>query len=102
MEDFIVTESKDRVGGNITSMSDDNYIWEEGPNSFTPSDPVLQAAVDAGVTDELVLGDPTAPRFVFWEGILRQVPSDIVSQLQLPTSCLLGVRLGQGQGPWVF
>jgi hypothetical protein len=36
--------------------------------------PILRAAVDAGLKDELVFGDPDAPRFVFWEGRLRPVP----------------------------
>jgi oxygen-dependent protoporphyrinogen oxidase len=72
---FLVTESRDRVGGNITSMQDSNYIWEEGPNSFQPNDAMLEAAVDAGVADQLVFGDPTAPRFVFWDKKLRATPS---------------------------
>jgi len=42
---FLVTEARERVGGNITSRSDDSYLWEEGPNSFQPSDSVLEAAV---------------------------------------------------------
>nr|ABD52324.1 plastid protoporphyrinogen oxidase [Amaranthus tuberculatus] len=72
---FIVTEAKHRVGGNITTMESDGYIWEEGPNSFQPSDPVLTMAVDSGLKDDLVLGDPNAPRFVLWNGKLRPVPS---------------------------
>ena len=43
---FIVTEAKHRVGGNVTTMESDGYIWEEGPNSFQPSDPVLTMAVN--------------------------------------------------------
>lgn len=31
--------------------------------------------VDAGVVDQLVLGDPTAPRFVYWDKKLRPTPS---------------------------
>ena len=31
--------------------------------------------MDAGVADQLVFGDPTAPRFVFWEKKLRPTPS---------------------------
>lgn len=78
---IVVTEGRDRVGGNITTRSGDGYLWEEGPNSFQPNDSMLKAAVDAGVADKLVLGDPTAPRFVWWEGKLRPTPSgpDVVT-----------------------
>ncbi len=79
----MVTEARDRVGGNITTASDESrgLLWEEGPNSFQPSDAVLKAAVDAGCVDDLVFGDPKAPRFVFWEGRLRPTPSgpDVVT-----------------------
>lgn len=30
--------------------------------------------MDSGLKDELVLGDPDAPRFVLWNGKLRPVP----------------------------
>lgn len=43
--EVLVTEAKDRVGGNITTVERDGYLWEEGPNSFQPSDPVLSMAV---------------------------------------------------------
>eukprot|EP00252_Welwitschia_mirabilis_P020038 TRINITY_DN4806_c0_g1_i2.p1 TRINITY_DN4806_c0_g1~~TRINITY_DN4806_c0_g1_i2.p1 ORF type:complete len:339 (+),score=53.14 TRINITY_DN4806_c0_g1_i2:209-1225(+) len=71
----LLTESTDRVGGNIISVEKDGYLWEEGPNSFQPSPSILNLLVDCGLKDELVLGDPKAPRFVFWEGKLRPVPS---------------------------
>jgi len=51
------------------------YLWVVGPNCFQPSDPVLTLAVDSGLKDDLVFGDPNAPRFVLWEGKLRPVPS---------------------------
>ena len=80
---MLVTEARERVGGNITSRSDPaaGYLWEEGPNSFQPNDSMLKAAVDAGVADQLVFGDPKAPRFVWWEGKLRPTPSgpDVVT-----------------------
>eukprot|EP00892_Ulva_mutabilis_P002279 jgi/Ulvmu1/12051/UM083_0064.1 len=76
---FLITEARERVGGNITSRKNDDYIWEEGPNSFQPSDSVLEAAVDTGVEEQLVLGDPTAPRFVYWKQKLRATPSGPVS-----------------------
>jgi oxygen-dependent protoporphyrinogen oxidase len=42
---------------------------------------VLQ--VDAGVADKFVMGDPKAPRFVYWENKLRATPSG-------PLSAVLG------------
>lgn len=73
----VVTEARDAVGGNITTVERDGYLWEEGPNSFQPSDPLLTMAVDSGLKDDLVLGDPDAPRFVLWNGKLRPVPSKL-------------------------
>ncbi|KEH43181.1 putative protoporphyrinogen oxidase [Medicago truncatula] len=70
----VVTEAKDRVGGNIITVERDGFLWEEGPNSFQPSDPMLTMVVDSGLKDDLVLGDPDAPRFVLWNGKLRPVP----------------------------
>lgn len=77
--DLYVTEARDRVGGNITTVEreSDGYLWEEGPNSFQPSDAVLSMAVDSGLKEDLVLGDPNAPRFVLWQGKLRPVPSNL-------------------------
>ncbi|KAL6501426.1 hypothetical protein OROGR_026559 [Orobanche gracilis] len=72
---LMVTEARERVGGNIATVERDGYLWEEGPNSFQPSDPMLTMAMDNGLKDELVLGDPNAPRFVLWKGKLRPVPS---------------------------
>ncbi|KAL2650754.1 hypothetical protein R1flu_018882 [Riccia fluitans] len=72
---LLVTEARDRVGGNITTVEGDGFLWEEGPNSFQPNDSMLTAAIDSGLKDELVLGDPDAPRFVFWDGKLRPVPA---------------------------
>ncbi|KAL6525852.1 Protoporphyrinogen oxidase 1, chloroplastic [Orobanche minor] len=72
---LIVTEAREHVGGNIITVERDGYLWEEGPNSFQPSESMLTLVVDSGLKDELVLGDPNAPRFVLWNGKLRPVPS---------------------------
>ena len=45
--------------------------------------------VDAGLKDELVLGDPMAMRFVYWQGKLRPVPS---GPTDLPFFDLLSIQ----------
>ena len=40
-----------------------------------PSAVCASTQVDAGIGEDLVFGDPKAPRFVFWEGRLRPTPS---------------------------
>eukprot|EP00933_Yihiella_yeosuensis_P063118 TRINITY_DN66188_c0_g1_i1.p1 TRINITY_DN66188_c0_g1~~TRINITY_DN66188_c0_g1_i1.p1 ORF type:complete len:609 (-),score=135.42 TRINITY_DN66188_c0_g1_i1:179-2005(-) len=72
---LIVTEARDRVGGNITTCTGNGRIWEEGPNSFQPGDAILTVACDVGLQDDIVLADPNSYRFVWWEGALRALPA---------------------------
>lgn len=59
VKSFLVTEAKDRVGGNITTRTnDEGYLWEDGPNTFTPSDPVLKIAVEKSNLFERKMFDP--------------------------------------------
>eukprot|EP00899_Mesostigma_viride_P013804 jgi/Mesvir1/22424/Mv17900-RA.1 len=97
VKSVLVTEARERAGGNLTSVEKDGYLWEEGPNSFQPGDPILKMTVDVGLKDELVLGDPDAPRFVWWEGKLRPVPA---GPLDLPVFDLMSIpgKLRAGLG----
>lgn len=71
----VVTEARDRAGGNITTMSANGRLWEEGPNSFQPGDAILTVACDIGLQDDIMLADPNSYRFVWWEGSLRALPA---------------------------
>ena len=75
----LVTEARERVGGNVTSRSDGTYTWEEGPNSYQPGDAILTLACDAGMRDDILLADPASNRYVLWDGKLRILPHSIES-----------------------
>ena len=70
----------------LPPQNNEGYLWEEGPNSFQPSMPILRMAADSGVKDELVFGDPEAPRFVWWENKLRPVPGGLLARSPHPSS----------------
>ncbi|MGB3405625.1 MAG: protoporphyrinogen oxidase [Microcoleaceae cyanobacterium] len=69
-----VREHQNRVGGNITTHSNGGFIWEEGPNSFSPSPELLKLIVEVGLKQELVLADRKLPRYVYWNHQLMAVP----------------------------
>lgn len=71
---LVVAESRERVGGNIVSRRSGEFLWEEGPNSFSPSPPLLKLAVEVGLKEKLVFADRRLPRFVYWQGRLHPVP----------------------------
>lgn len=66
---IIMTEKNDVVGGNVISKSNaEHFVWEEGPNSFQPTSAIVQTIHELNLDDELVLADPSLPRFVYWKG----------------------------------
>lgn len=71
---ILLAEKQGRVGGRIVTSSGDGFIWEEGPNSFSPTPALLKLAVDVGLEQELVLADRRLPRYIYWQGELMPVP----------------------------
>lgn len=71
---ILLTESQGRVGGRIVTSTGEGFLWEEGPNSFSPTPALLKLAVDVGLKQELVLADRQLPRYVYWNGELMPVP----------------------------
>lgn len=71
---ILVAESRDRAGGNIVTQQQDGFLWEEGPNSFSPTPALLKLIVDVGLERDLVFADRRLPRYIYWQGKLQPVP----------------------------
>jgi protoporphyrinogen oxidase len=71
---ILTTETQGRVGGRIVTSTGEGFLWEEGPNRFSPTPALLKLAVDVGLKQELVLADRQLPRYVYRAGELMPVP----------------------------
>lgn len=79
---ILVAESLGRVGGNITTCTGNGFLWEEGPNSFSPTAELMKLAVDVGLKQELIFADRKLPRFVYWQNKLQPVPMTPQAMIQ--------------------
>jgi len=71
----LLTEARDYVGGNVIShVTDDGFIWEEGPNSFATQPSIVRIAYELGIADELVFADESLPPWVNHNGMLHPLP----------------------------
>jgi oxygen-dependent protoporphyrinogen oxidase len=70
-----VMEMDDRWGGSIISRQQGEWLWEEGPNSFSPNQALLELVEALGLEERLVWADAKLPRFVWWDDRLQAVPS---------------------------
>lgn len=60
-----------------TLSTENNFTWEQGPNSFQPTGPIIRLSKDLGILDEIVLADPSLPRYVYWAGELHALPHSL-------------------------
>lgn len=79
---ILVADSQGRVGGNITTFTGNGFLWEEGPNSFSPTAELMKLAVDVGLKQELIFADRKLPRFVYWQNKLQPVPMTPQAMIQ--------------------
>ena len=70
--DVVVLEPSAQPGGVIRTMSVDGFLFESGPNSVRATDELDALIADVGLQDEVVSGDPRAPRWIYLRsGIVR-------------------------------
>ena len=75
MENIMLAEARDYLGGNVKShRTDDGFLWEEGPNSFATQPSIVRIAHELGIDDQLVFADEALPPWVNHNGKLHSLP----------------------------
>lgn len=72
-----IIRSEHGARGRALSPATHMHMYRALYRPLYRNQPPTPTQVDAGVEKDLVFGDPNAPRFVFWEGKLRPVPSGL-------------------------
>lgn len=80
----LIFEATDQPGGCIRSTSQDGFLVEEGPQSFTGTDLLLEMIDDLQIDGQLVRANPRAPRYVLVNGTLLPVPLSPPALLTTP------------------
>lgn len=60
---------------------ENGFLWEEGPNSFQPNNHILKLAKDLDMLDDIVLSDPSAPRYIYYDNKLQALPMNVPDML---------------------
>jgi oxygen-dependent protoporphyrinogen oxidase len=72
--DAQLVEASPRPGGVISSVTRDGFLLELGPQSFSGTPALRELCAELGISSELLLAPPRAPRYVLIDGQLRPVP----------------------------
>ena len=70
----LLLEQASRVGGVIESVEQDGFLFELGPQSFSPTDTLLEIIAALGLSDALLRADPRATRYILKSKRLQPVP----------------------------
>jgi oxygen-dependent protoporphyrinogen oxidase len=83
VEDVLVVESSDRVGGKIQTRIEEGHCLEWGPQGFLDNAPdTLELVALLGLDSRMVQAmDASSDRFILREGKLRKVPMSPVAFL---------------------
>lgn len=70
----LLLEQASCVGGVIESVEQDGFLFELGPQSFSPTDTLLEIIAALGLSGGLLRADPRAARYILKGGRLQPVP----------------------------
>ncbi|HEV2616222.1 MAG TPA: protoporphyrinogen oxidase [Candidatus Acidoferrales bacterium] len=81
-------EASEQLGGMISSVERDGFLFESGPQSFQMTPDLRELIRVANFDGELIEADPKTPRYVLLGGKLRPAP---MSPPTLLSTSLLGI-----------
>lgn len=85
-------EAKDKLGGWIQTVTQDNYLFELGPHSLrvTEEDGILSLLQELNLQDQVLYADQVAnSRFLYLDGRLQKLPSGFLSLLRHPLARII-------------
>ena len=90
--DVILMDGSTRAGGAVRTVLRDGYLMETGPNTVRPAPGLWGLIEQLGLSGEVLLSDPRAPRYVDFGGALHPLPMS-------PGALMRSRLLSQG-GKW--
>ena len=88
-QNVLLLEASARPGGMIQTISENGYLFELGPQSFSGTEAIFKLCDELGISDELVEAPHGAPRYILIDGKLVPMPFSPGAFLSSP---LLGWR----------
>jgi protoporphyrinogen/coproporphyrinogen III oxidase len=73
-QNVLLLEASARPGGMIQSVTENGYLFELGPQSFSATDAIFKLCDELGISGELVEAPRGAPRYILIDGKLVPVP----------------------------
>ena len=92
-KDFIVLESKNKIGGIIQTEIKENFICENGPNTvLLNNDAIIELIKDYGMYEKIILpnGKNNKNRFLLYNDKLTPIPTSILKFLFTPLLSISG------------
>jgi oxygen-dependent protoporphyrinogen oxidase len=74
-KDAVLLERSQKPGGVVRTERIDGFLVEAGPNTVRSTRELRYLAGELGISDQMLLSSPAAPRFVDFRGRLHRLPS---------------------------
>jgi oxygen-dependent protoporphyrinogen oxidase len=83
-QNVLLLEASARPGGMIQSVTENGYLFELGPQSFSSTEAMFKLCDEFGISGELIEAPHGAPRYILIDGKLVPVPFSLGAFLSSP------------------